>query len=165
MKLIDIIIYLAWGFPNDWVIMQQPVNAEDAGDVGSIPGSGRSPEGGHGNPLQYSCLWNPMDRGAWWATIDGVAELDMTEWLTLSLFKSQILSLMSKRKNTTYHQTLNTMSVTNIQATVILLVCKTILRPIWKWFEWSSSLFKSEGILNLYFPLFFVNFPEAVEAL
>ena len=43
-------------------------NAGDIGDVGSIPGSGRSPGGGDGNPLQYSCLENPMDRGAWWAT-------------------------------------------------------------------------------------------------
>ena len=48
-----------------------------AGDLGSIPGSGRSPGEGNGNPLQYSCLENPMDRGAWWATVHGVAELDM----------------------------------------------------------------------------------------
>ena len=40
----------------------------------SIPGLGRSPGGGHGNPLQYSCLENPMDRGAWWATVPGVAK-------------------------------------------------------------------------------------------
>ena len=46
----------------------------NAGDVVSIPGSGRSPREGHGNPLQYSCLGNPMDRGAWWATVHGVAE-------------------------------------------------------------------------------------------
>ena len=46
----------------------------DAGDVGSIPGPGRSPGGGHGNPLQDSCLENPMDRGAWWATVHGVAK-------------------------------------------------------------------------------------------
>ena len=44
-----------------------------------IPGSGRPPGGGHSNPLQYSCLENPMERGAWWATVHGVAELDMTE--------------------------------------------------------------------------------------
>ena len=44
----------------------------NAGDAGSILGSGRSPGGGHGNPLQYSCLENPMDRGAWWATVHGV---------------------------------------------------------------------------------------------
>ena len=45
-----------------------------AGDEGSIPGSGRSPGGGPGNPLQYPCLENPMDRGAWGATVHGVAE-------------------------------------------------------------------------------------------
>ena len=49
-------------------------NAGDTGDEGSIPGSGRSPGGGHGNPLQYSCLENPMDRGAWGSTVHGVAE-------------------------------------------------------------------------------------------
>ena len=48
-----------------------------AGDLGSISGSGRSPEEWNGNPFQYSCLENPMDRGAWWATVHGVAELDM----------------------------------------------------------------------------------------
>ena len=50
----------------------------DAGDMGLIPGSGRSPGGGNGNPLQYSSLENPMDRGAWRATVHGVAESDMT---------------------------------------------------------------------------------------
>ena len=45
-----------------------------AGDVGLIPGSGRSPGGGSGNPLQYSCLGNPMDRGGWWTTVHGVAK-------------------------------------------------------------------------------------------
>ena len=50
----------------------------DAGNVGLIPGSGRSPGEGNGNPLQYSCLGNPMDRGAWWATVHGVAESDVT---------------------------------------------------------------------------------------
>ena len=54
-------------------------SACDTGDTGLIPGSGRSPEGRNGNPLQYSCLENSMDRGAWWATIHGVTELDPTE--------------------------------------------------------------------------------------
>ena len=49
-------------------------SAYNAGDPGSIPGSGRSPGEGNGNPLQYSCLENPMDGGAWWATIHGVAK-------------------------------------------------------------------------------------------
>ena len=49
-------------------------SACNAGDPGSIPGSGRSPGEGNGNPLQYSCLENPMDRGAWWVTVYGVAK-------------------------------------------------------------------------------------------
>ena len=51
-----------------------PANARDARDTGLIPGSGRSPGEGNGNLLQYSCLGNPMDRGAWWATLSGVAK-------------------------------------------------------------------------------------------
>jgi len=47
------------------VVKNQPANAGDVRDAGSIPGSGRSPKGGHGNTVQYSCLENPMDRGAW----------------------------------------------------------------------------------------------------
>ena len=50
------------------------VSARNAGGLGSIPGSGRSPGEGNGNPLQYSCLENPMDGGAWWATVHGVAK-------------------------------------------------------------------------------------------
>ena len=57
-----------WGFPGCSVVKNLPANAEDAG---SIPGSGRSPGGGNGNPLQYSCLQNPTDRGAWQATVHG----------------------------------------------------------------------------------------------
>ena len=56
------------------MVKNPPANAGDIGDVGSIPGSGRSPGGGHGNPLQSSCLENPMDRGAWWATVLGVTK-------------------------------------------------------------------------------------------
>ena len=51
------------------VVNNLPANAENIIDVGSIPGWGRSPGGGHSNPLQYSYLENPMDRGAWWAAV------------------------------------------------------------------------------------------------
>ena len=51
-----------------------PANAGDAGNVGSVPGWERSPGGGNGNPLQYSCLGNPMDRRAWWATVLGLTK-------------------------------------------------------------------------------------------
>ena len=56
------------------VVKSPPPSAKDARDVGSVPGSGRSPGVGNGNPLQYSSLENPMERGAWWATIHGVAK-------------------------------------------------------------------------------------------
>ena len=70
-----------------WVyIYISPIeSACNAGEPGSIPGSGRSPGEGNGNPLQYSCLENPMDRGAWRATVCGVAGTDTTEQLPLSL--------------------------------------------------------------------------------
>ena len=51
------------------MVKNPPANAGDTRDANSIPGSGRSPGGGSGNLLQYSCLGNPMDRGAWWATV------------------------------------------------------------------------------------------------
>ena len=60
-------MYLFWA---SWV-KNVPANA---GDMGLIPGSGRSSGEGHGNPLQYSCLGNHMDRGAWWATVHGAAK-------------------------------------------------------------------------------------------
>ena len=56
------------------MIKKPSVNAGDVRDLGSIPGWGRYPGGGHGNPLQDSCLENPMDRGAWWATVHSVAQ-------------------------------------------------------------------------------------------
>ena len=72
-------------------------SACNAGYLGSIPGLGRSPEEGNGNPLQYSCLKNSMKRGAWQATVHVVAESDTTEWLALSLsvsFWDHVLNLL-----------------------------------------------------------------------
>ena len=59
------------GFPGGSVVKKTPANA---GDSGLIPDSGRCPGEGNGNPAQYSCLENPIDRGAWWATVHGVAK-------------------------------------------------------------------------------------------
>ena len=64
-------------FPGGSVVKNLPA---DAGDTGLIPGSGRSPGGGNGSPLQSSCLENPLDRGAWWATVHGVTK----SWTRLS---------------------------------------------------------------------------------
>ena len=69
------------GFPGGSEVKASACNAED---LGLIPGSGRSPGEGNGNPLQYSCLENPMDGGAWWATVHGVAK----SWTRLSDFTS-----------------------------------------------------------------------------
>ena len=63
------------------MVYKPPANEGDVSEVGWIPGSGRSPGGGHGNPLQYSCLENPLDRGAWQATVHRIAK----SWIQLKL--------------------------------------------------------------------------------
>ena len=68
---------IKFGFPGGSAGKESACNV---GDLGSIPGSGRSPEGGHGSPLQCYCLENPMDRGAWGATVPGVSK----SWTQLS---------------------------------------------------------------------------------
>ena len=62
------------GFQVVLVVKNPLANAGDIRDVGSIPELGRSPRGGHGNPLQYSWLENPLDRGAWWAVVHAVSK-------------------------------------------------------------------------------------------
>ena len=67
-------VALSWGCNNFPGGSDGKASAYNAGDLGLIPGSGRSPREGNGNPLQYSCLENPMDRGAWEATVHGVTK-------------------------------------------------------------------------------------------
>ena len=69
--LFNMLSRLVIGFPGG---SEDKASACNAGDLGSIPGLGRSPGEANGNPLQYSCLENPMDRGAWWATVHGVSK-------------------------------------------------------------------------------------------
>ena len=75
------------GFPGS---SEGKASAYNVGDLGSIPGSRRSPGEGNGNPLQYSCLENPMEGGARWATAHGVTESDMTEQLHFTSDMSQV---------------------------------------------------------------------------
>ena len=84
--------YRLLGLPWGSVVKNPPANA---GDADSIPGSGRSPEEGNGNPCQYSCLGNLMDRGTWWATVHGIAKETDTTWRLNNsgiLFASKMLT-------------------------------------------------------------------------
>ena len=78
------------GFPGGAVVKKPPTSAED---LDLIPGSGRAPGGGNGYPLQYSCLENPMDRGAWWVPGHGVAK-SRTQLKQLSIHSIQLLNLL-----------------------------------------------------------------------
>ena len=79
------------GFPGGSVVKNPPANA---GDRGLIPGSGRSLGEGSGNPLQYSCLGNPMDRGAWRATVYGVAQLSSLSKTTRTLISHDVFQVL-----------------------------------------------------------------------
>ena len=79
LSKIRVIPCIVFRLPSCLSSKESACSAEAVGDVGLIPGSGRSPGGQHGNSLQYSCLENPMDRGAWQVTVHRVAESDMTE--------------------------------------------------------------------------------------
>ena len=72
--LYAILLLLGWASQVVLVVEKLPANVGDVKDAGLIPGLGRSSGGEHGNPLQYSCLENPMDRGAWWASVHRVTK-------------------------------------------------------------------------------------------
>ena len=89
-----------WASQVALVVKNLLANAGNIRDLGSIPGSGRSPGGGHGNPLQYSCLENLMDRGAWQATVHKVAQSQtLLKWLSIHAQKWNLLMAI---ENTTY---------------------------------------------------------------
>ena len=77
------------GFPGGVVVKNLPANAGDVREPGSIPGSGRSPAGEHGYPLQYSCLEKPMDREAWWVTVQGALKDSDRAELTEDSYEQQ----------------------------------------------------------------------------
>ena len=77
------ILFIPLGFPGG---PEVKASAWNAGDLGLIPGSGRSPGEGNDNPFQYSCLENPMEGGTWWATVHGVAKSDTTERIHFTLY-------------------------------------------------------------------------------
>ena len=77
------------------MVKNVPVNASHAGDVGLTPASGRASGGGNGSPLQYSCLKNPIDRGAWWATVNEVTESDTAELLSMHTYTYHLVDQVS----------------------------------------------------------------------
>ena len=85
VTILGVSINTFWGFPGGAVVKNLSANAGTRGDTRFNPGLGRSPGGRHGNPLQYSCQNNPMDRGARWATVHAVTESNMTERLSTQM--------------------------------------------------------------------------------
>ena len=90
--LINLIWFLLWASQVVRVVKNLPANPGDIRDTGSIPGLGRFPGGGHGNPLQYFCLENPTDRGAWWVTVHSITKSRI--WLKLLSISIQHTSLL-----------------------------------------------------------------------
>ena len=88
------------------VVKNLPANAGDVRDMGWIPGLERSPGGGRVNPLQYSCLENPMDRGAWWATVHGVSksQTQLSRLSTCTRMHGQETMYIGKGQGLSVHQ-------------------------------------------------------------
>ena len=125
------------GFPGGASIKNPPANSRGIKDVGLIPGSERSSGGGHGNPLQYSFLENPMDRGAWWATVCRVAK-SWTQQKWLSSHAQQPNSLSKIRKVSPHHTQRYTVNYTQkfpplskkVLSDFLTLLCRNIVHTI-----------------------------------
>ena len=107
------------------VVENPPANTGDVRDLDLTPGSGRSPGGGHGNPLQYSCLENPMDRRAWWATVHGVAK----SWTWLTRLSTHACMHAPEPKH----------------LTIIEIFGITVLCPVWSLVNWCYEHAESLG--------------------
>ena len=143
-------LLLSWASQVVLVVKNPPANA---GGDGLIPGSGRSPGGGNGNPLQYSCLENPVDRGAWWATVHGVAET--WTWLSSSSLLASTGCAHVKQTLTllppvviSFFLLLNLANFWNKQSTSVVFSFSRALLMLWNYpllhpshfATWSSSL-------------------------
>ena len=110
-----------WGFPCGSVVKNPPVNA---GDTGWIPGSGRSPGRGNGNPLQSSCLENPMDRGSWQAAVHRVAK--SWTWLSLRTWHGQHLAVC-------FQDGISTFCKNSERKELLVLFCSWENRSLERW--------------------------------
>ena len=122
------------------LMVRNPPETRDISDVGSIPGSEQSPGGEHSNPLQYSCLDNSMDRGAWWSKIHGVAKIGT--WLRLSAHPCSTFPIVTNKKqgNSIFifsfplkplFSLLFTMIYTHIHKILYKLMCKVENNYLW----------------------------------
>ena len=107
------------------VVKHLPANARDMGDAGLIPGLGRS-SGGDGNPLQYSCLENPLDRGAWWATVHGAAK-SWTCRKQLSMYKQKKPAKTNPGNIGNFPFTIQ-FQLSNLEETTVKVCCIQILK-------------------------------------
>ena len=148
----------ALGFPGSSVLKNLPVNAGDAGDVGLIPGLRRSPGEGNGNPLQYSCLENPMDRGAWWAIGHGVAKSQTTEQLSMHLFSLPRAWVQSLVRELIIHKQQHGQYINNKNTIYVIWMTKIYISRIYLifthsfWFttfqnSWNFLRDKNNGII------------------
>ena len=140
------------------VVKNLPGNAGDTRDEGPIPGLGRSPGGGHGNPLQYSCLENSMDRGAWEATVHGTAksQTQLSGLCTHTICWEHVI-----------HSFFLLCSVLLCENTTLIihsLIDRHLLFPVWDYYEEGYYGYSYIGLfVNIYFGFYWVNTLGKVE--